>query len=189
MGCDIHLYREKFAGGKWVTADQWSDKYGDGEDVPFESRFTDRNYDLFGMLCKGARREFDLSFVEREMPLQPCPQVLKVYQRWEGDVHSASYLYLHELKELLALLQANTIPVSGMMAADQLGKLNSSIASGAADWNLLYPYCQSTNAKDYVDFSIDVPASFVMGNDLTRLIASFDGVDGENHRIVFWFDN
>jgi len=29
----------------------------------------------------------------------------------------------------------------------------------------------------------------MVGNGLDRLIASFDDADGDNHRIVFWFDN
>jgi hypothetical protein len=76
-----------------------------------------------------------------------------------------------------------------MMAADQYARLRASIDSGTPDWNLLYPYCQGTSDRTYVNFELDVPASFNVGDGLDQLIAGFDGIGGENHRIVFWFDN
>jgi hypothetical protein len=190
MGCDIHLYKEKFADGRWSTAEVWTDEYGEGADVAYANRFTERNYDLFGVLAKGVRREFDFSFEQRGMPLSPCPEVAAAYERWDGDAHSASYLYLHELKELSAWLKDKTLPVRGLMAADQHEKLLASINSTEpTDWHLLYPYCQGTTDRSYVEFEFDVPASFIVGDGLDRIVAAFDGIDGENHRVVFWFDN
>lgn len=40
-----------------------------------------------------------------------------------------------------------------------------------------------------VNFEIDVPASFYIGDSLQKIINQFEGIDGENHRIVFFFDN
>jgi hypothetical protein len=193
MGCDIHVYKEKFSDGKWVAADTWvAYDYGEGDkgmEVPYGNRYTDRNYDLFGLLANGVRREFPFSFAPRGLPLSASPEVTAASGSWNGDGHNHSYLYLHELRELRGWLNANTMPVSGMMAADQYARLRASIDSGTPDWNLLYPYCQGTSDRTYVNFELDVPASFNVGDGLDQLIAGFDGIGGENHRIVFWFDN
>ncbi|EKN3978925.1 hypothetical protein NUF81_000655 [Yersinia enterocolitica] len=193
MGCDIHLYREKKVSRDWVTADVWEEQ-DDGDDgvyfeVPWRNRFTDRNYKLFGLLSKGVRCEIPFAFKERGIPFNACQEVADNSARWEGDGHSHSYLYLHELKDMSEFIQRASINVTGMMERDQLKKLQGSIRSGSPDWNLLYPYCRMGGSSSYVDFDIDVPAAFIMANCLDSIISSFDGVDGDNHRIVFWFDN
>jgi hypothetical protein len=191
MGCDIHLYKEKFIAGKWVTADEWeSYDYGDddkGSDVPFEKRFTDRNYNLFGLLCKGVRREYEFSFTPRGFPLTASPEVSSIFD--DCDDHNHSYLFLHELRELHTYLQTHKLSISGMKNKAELAALQASIASDSPDWSLLYPYCQMTNDERQEEFAVDVPASFIVGEGLEKIIASFDGIDGDNHRIVFWFDN
>lgn len=58
MGCDIHVYREKKVNDTWVTADKWVEEYGD-TDVPWENRFTDRNYQL--LVCWQAYAKKPLS--------------------------------------------------------------------------------------------------------------------------------
>lgn len=193
MGCDIHLYKEKQVDGKWVTADEWS-SYNHGEEdkgieVPWQKRFTERNYELFGLLSKGVRTEHEFSFEPRDMPVNACKEVFDESERWGGDGHGHSYLYLHELKDMLAHLNSNTIRISGMKDKEGLAKLRESIASGKPNWDLLFPYCGWANSPNYEAFEIDVPASFYMGGSLQKIIDSFDGVDGDNHRIVFWFDN
>ncbi|HGL4260216.1 hypothetical protein [Burkholderia multivorans] len=193
MGCDIHLYREKFVNDQWLTADKWVPyDYGDDEkgiEVPWEERFTDRNYDLFGLLSKGVRRIHPFSFEPRGLPFDPSPEIAAESARWGEDGHSHSYLFLHELKAMARYVKGATIRIAGMKQQDELAALRASIESGNPDWNLIFPYCQSTNARDYVDFEIDVPADFYFSDPLQRIIASFDGVEGENHRIVFFFDN
>jgi hypothetical protein len=193
MGCDIHMHKEKFVGGKWVTADEWvAYDYGEDEkgmEIPWKNRFTDRNYDLFGLLAQVRRREYEHSFAPRGMPLVCSEEVREAATKWDGDGHSHSYLYLHELKELRAFLETDTMPVSGMKDAAELSALKDSIDAGKPDWNLLYPYCQHTNAPQYKSFSVEIPASFMVGDGVEKIISSFDGVDGDNHRIVFWFDN
>lgn len=193
MGCDIHMYKEKFVGGKWVTADEWvAYDYGDDEkgiEVPFEKRFTERNYELFGLLSSGVRREHPFSFVSRGLPFDCCAEAVAQRDHWDGDGHSHSYLYLHELQAMQRHLETAMVRISGMKHSGELSELRASIATGSPNWHLLFPYCQMTNAPNHEDFEMDVPASFYMGEDLARVIAGFDGVDGDNHRIVFWFDN
>lgn len=194
MGCDIHLYKEKFVGGKWVTADQWvAYDYGDddkGQEVPFKARFTDRNYNLFGLLSKGVRSEHPFSFEQRGLPFNPCEEIAAESEGWGVDGHSHSYLYLHELRDMLAHIASTSVKISGMKDKVELDALHASIeGDGDTDWNLLYPYCQGTTMNTYVKFAVDVPASFIIGDGLERIIAGFDGIDGDNHRIVFFFDN
>lgn len=192
MGCDIHLYREKKVNGVWVTADTWvADKYDeDGRmEVPYESRFTDRNYELFGLLSKGVRQEIDYAFMPRGIPFNVSAEIGSEFEMWGGDVHSHSYLYLEELREMAEFLKTKSIRTEGMKDKDGLRALQESIDSGSPDWDLLFPYCKWTNSPNQVEFSIDVPADFHIGGSLKRIIDSFDGVDGDNHRIVFCFDN
>lgn len=193
MGCDIHLYKEKQVAGQWVSADEWvAFDYGDddkGVEVPWQKRFTERNYELFGLLAKGVRSEHPFSFEPRGTPCNPSPEIASEMARYGEDGHSHSYLYLHELKDMLAWLDTQIIKISGMKDAEGLAALQESVKSGSPDWSLLFPYCGWTSQKDWVEFEIDVPASFYMATPLRKIIEGFDGVDGDNHRIVFFFDN
>ncbi|OZI61579.1 hypothetical protein [Bordetella genomosp. 11] len=193
MGCDIHLYKEKHIGGRWVTADEWvPDDYGDGDkgkEVPWDKRFTRRNYELFGLLSKGVRSEHPYSFEPRGIPFNPCEEIADQAENWGSDGHSHSYLYLHEMKDMLAFLESQTILVSGMKDKEELAKLQATIDAGKPDWNLLFPYAGWTSQQDWVEFTMDVPAMFYVGEALKEIISGFDGVDGDNHRIVFFFDN
>jgi hypothetical protein len=194
MGCDIHAYKEKFIDGRWLTADAWEAyDYGDddkGKSVPYEKRpYTGRNYVLFGILSKGVRSEHAISFPERGMPFDASSEVAADSDRWDSDGHSHSYLYLHEIRQLRLACDSMTVEIEGMKDPEKLAALMKSIASGDPDWNLLFPYCQWASGGSYQEFKLDVPMTFYVGSDLDRIIAAFDGVDGENHRLVFWFDN
>jgi hypothetical protein len=189
MGCDIHCYKEKQVNGVWVSADEW-ERNEDGElFVPYQKRFTDRNYNLFGLLSSGVRRKHPYSFAGRGIPFDTSAEVMSNFDYWYSDGHSHSYLYLHELKDLLRFLKGKTIKIEGLMDSAQLKSLNDSIATENPDWSLIYPYCQGTNMPGHEQFSVDAPAPFFLGEGLESLISSFDGIDGDNHRIVFWFDN
>lgn len=193
MGCDIHIYREKRVNGAWVTADRWEEyDYGDGEkgiEVPWQESFTDRNYNLFGLLSAGVRSEYAFSFTARGIPFNACKEVAECSARWGVDGHSHSYLYLHELKDMREYLNSATIIISGMKDAKELALLKESIESGNPDYGLLYPYCKWSSRSDYVEFDIEVPAALIIGGGLDKIISTFDDVDGDNHRIVFFFDN
>ena len=196
MGCDIHLYKEKLVDGRWMTADEWvSEEYGDGESttkllyVPYEKRFTERNYQLFGLLSDGVRSSHPFSFEPRGVPNDVSPEVLDMIEHWDCDGHSHSYLGLQELKDMLVRLDHLTITINGMKHRDELKELKASIEAGNPNWDLLFPYCGGTNSTDFESFTMDVPASFYMGKALKKIIDGFDGVDGDDHRIVFFFDN
>ena len=190
MGCDIHLYREKKINGVWVTADKWSDPYDEGMIVDYDDRaFTGRNYDLFGFLAD-VRRDIPGGFEPRGTPEDVCDLLAKEIESWDGDGHSHSYLHLQELKDAVERLKTETSPISGMMRHAQWGDLQASIATGAPDWSLLYPYCAwASDSENYTSFEVQVPAMFAFGECLQQIIDSFDGIDGDDHRIVFFFDN
>ncbi len=193
MGCDIHCFKEKQINGKWVTADTWesdTDENGNAYAfIPLDKTFTQRNYELFGMLSKGVRTRQTLSFAPRGTPVDVCPEAASEIAAWGHNGYGHSYLYLHELKDLLANTKKTTIKITGMKEADSLKAFQDSIASGTPDWELLFPYCKWGNSSNLVSFEQDVPADFYVGGALTELIRSFDGVDGDNHRVVFFFDN
>lgn len=190
MGCDIHCFKEKFVNGAWVTADEWSIQYEESLGVDYTKRFTDRNYNLFSVLSKGVRGEQKFSFEPRGLPFNVCAELKTDSDAWGCDGHSHSYLYLSELREMQTFLKSHTITVSGMKDAEGLAALQESIESdGETDWDLLYPYCKSTTDRSAKKFSVEVPAIFLIGHGLQKIIDSFEFVDGENHRIVFWFDN
>ncbi len=193
MGCDIHCYKEKLVNGKWVSADEWVEEDdGDGGtymEVPYRKRFSERNYGLFGLLCDNVRTSHPLSFAERGMPEDASIEVEAEVERWDCDGHSHSYLSLQELKDLLERLDSSTVNVSGMMPSDRLEQFQASMATESPDYDLMYPYCKWTTLTDWQEFSVTVPASQIMGGSLQRLIKTFEGVDGDDQRLVFFFDN
>lgn len=191
MGCDIHLYKEKKVNNKWISADEgWKDKYDEGyQDVDWNNRFTDRDYNLFGFLSEGVRRNHKISFKARGIPFNVCDEVKALVDRWDCDGHSHSYLYLSELKDAWESLSDKTITISGMKDNEGIKLLNESIESNQkTNWDLLYPYCQMTNSPGHSDFEVEVPATHSLSS-IQTIIGSFDGIDGDDHRIVFWFDN
>lgn len=191
MGCDIHLYREKQIGGQWLTADEWEiDEDGDKR-IAWEKRaYTGRNYKLFGILAKGVRgEEYAFSFEKRGMPANACPEVAEKAESWGCDGHSHSFLYLHELKDLVATLEKTTICISGMKDREQLAELRASMSSGSPDWDLLWPFCAWGTGENLESFEIEIPAMEYLGLSLRTIIDSFDGIDGDNHRFVFFFDS
>lgn len=151
MGCDIHLYKEKRVDGKWVSADSW-ESYDDedtlAKDVPWEQRHVQRNYVLFGLFVGGVRRSYAISFQERGIPYNVDPNIYGVVDYWSDDAHSFSYLYVHELKDMVQYIE------------------NDHTVLGEAQ----------------------VAATMVI-DSLKDIISRFDGMDGDNHRIVFFFDN
>lgn len=187
MGCDIHLFKEKKVNGQWVTADDWSNE--EGELYCESSNYSDRNYNLFGFLSKGVRRNHEKSFNAKGMPSDASDEVKKCCESWGGDGHSHNYLTMEELKSASRMVKHDKMKISGKMHLDQWLIVQDEAKKPNPDWMVIYPYCQATNNPEYVDFTIDVPMSFIMGDDIDEIIAGFDGIESEDFRIVFWFDN
>lgn len=192
MGCDIHIYREKLIDGQWVTADTWRPCNWDDTALIHDEIGGDRNYALFYCLA-GVRQNGDghpFRFAPRGMPITASAEVLGECETWDRDGHSHSFLYLHELEELLSVLENNMVPVSGMKERTGLKRFREAVAANEPGcWDLLHPYCGGTNSPDYVHFCVEVQASFQVKKQLCEIIEGLKGAGGDNQRIVFWFDN
>lgn len=188
MGCDIHLYREKKVNGVWETADKWSVDEGYGKHIRYEDcYYKGRNYELFGILSKGVRRDIDFGIPGRGLPEDMSPEVRAEFA--DAGYHSESWLTLTELKALRALVEIKKIKVTGMMHKKQWDRLEESISSGQPDWSLLSSYCSRTNQKDHVRFEVNVPAVVLVGSSLDTLIKNLEVVGGQKQRLVFGFDS
>ena len=162
MGCDIHIYREKLVDGQWVTADTWALCKWNKTALSHDEIGGSRNYALFYCLA-GIRRNGDghpFSFAPRGMPITASAEVLNQYEEWDGVGHSHSFLYLHELEELLSVLEKNMVPVSGMKEKTELARFREAVAANE-------PGCW----------------------DLRKIIEGLKSAGGDNQRIVFWFDS
>lgn len=199
MGCDIHIYKEQLLHGNWCSADVWQDVYGEGLQVTYNKRdYSGRNYHLFGFLAQ-VRRDDPNGFEPRGVPDDVSAVVAKEIEQWGNDGHSHSYLLLSELKAARELLSLQKIEVRGMMKVEQWEAFQESLASPEPNYDLLYPYCQATNGQGYTQFSVDLPADYMIGSCLDTIIKSFDvdpaerkamfGSEPDDYRIVFFFDN
>jgi hypothetical protein len=109
MGCDIHVYLEKYTSvngeNKWVNVDHWqiNPNFGLFENepeydlVPF---YTGRNYDLFSILAE-VRGSFDPIEDPRGLPEDVTDVTRKEYDKWGRDAHTPSHYTLKELKDYL----------------------------------------------------------------------------------------
>lgn len=112
MGCDIHMYLEarnnnhssKIGGFDCIDYFQinpWYEYQGDGdneekfEHVPV---FEGRSYELFGILAGVRDHSVECICPQKGFPADISGYVKEVKSEWEGNYHSASYLYLDELK-------------------------------------------------------------------------------------------
>lgn len=116
MGCDIHLYVEKWENGAWKSADKWrrSDWASEGDErydelvVNYPDRFYQgRNYDLFAILANVRNGEgfagvvtgrgYNPISMPRGLPEDVCAEVKKDSDNWGIDGHSHSWLLVQEL--------------------------------------------------------------------------------------------
>ncbi|NVN99255.1 MAG: hypothetical protein HXX17_08025 [Geobacteraceae bacterium] len=83
MGCDIHMVLERKHGNKWV---------GLGEvDRPVSAR----NYALFTELA-GVRGESSTELPARGIPADASDLAAMLYEDWDGDAHTPSYVSMDE---------------------------------------------------------------------------------------------
>lgn len=117
MGCDIHLCVEvksssPRSNGRWrsVPPDPAFKGYGEGWGI-------DRNYSLFAILANVRNyggSGFNPIADPKGWPADASGPSNKLYERWDGDAHSASHLTLRELTEFD---WEQTIPLSGFVDA------------------------------------------------------------------------
>jgi hypothetical protein len=109
MGCDIHVYLEKYTSVngeyKWVNVDHWqlNPDFGSHENereydlIPF---YWGRNYDLFSILAE-VRGSYDPIDDPRGLPEDVTDATRKEFERWGRDAHTPSHYTLKELKDYL----------------------------------------------------------------------------------------
>lgn len=159
MGCDIHSYVEQRVSNGWTRA-HWgvTDKYGECEP------FRDRIYAVFGWLAD-VRNYSAVPPISkpRGLPGDVSPDVLREYEEWGLDAHSASWL---SVDELLAFDYIETFEDRRVTRGNDGG-----VTAEPGDGRLV----------SYREF---LGHSFF--EDLERL-AEFNKVAPT--RVVFWFDN
>lgn len=102
MGCDIHVYVERKVNGKWESADKWDDEEPDY--VPYEVRlYEGRDYELFGMISKGVRRDFTNGLEAKGLPEDLSRKVRAAFEAWGPDAHPESFISPSELKQLASM--------------------------------------------------------------------------------------
>ena len=109
MGCDIHVYLEKYTSVngeyKWVNVDHWqlNPDFGSHENereydlIPF---YWGRNYDLFSILAE-VRGSYDPIDDPRGLPEDVTDATRQEFERWGQDAHTPSHYTLKELKDYL----------------------------------------------------------------------------------------
>ncbi len=109
MGCDIHVYLEKYTSVngeyRWVNVDHWqlNPDFGSHENereydlIPF---YWGRNYDLFSILAE-VRGSYDPIDDPRGLPEDVTDATRKEFERWGRDAHTPSHYTLKELKDYL----------------------------------------------------------------------------------------
>lgn len=87
MGCDIHTIVEIKKQNKWIGL----------EECPEE--FNERNYSTFAFLANVRNRFNTKGFEPKGKPVEMSEESSKLFEKWEDDGHSQSYLTLKELDE------------------------------------------------------------------------------------------
>lgn len=194
MGCDIHIYKEKLQNNKWVTADHWilnteydNECYWDLNND--HEHLGSRHYGAFAIMA-GVRSDVGYELEPKGFPEDAADETKREYERWDCDAHTPSYLTISELRDLQNVIDTMTNPVCGYMPQNQLTCLNNAIANQDENcWDNLYPYCGYTTMKNWVQFQIDVPLSYTVGDYIKNIIKVLETVGGDDQRIVFFFDN
>ncbi len=101
MSCDIHLYVERFADGKWQTADKWTEE--DGEKLVDADDMFYYEQDQYVFAALGHEFFAEDTGVEpvipspRGLPADMCPEVKGAHEEWEGDAYGETWFLLSEL--------------------------------------------------------------------------------------------
>ena len=191
MGCDIHMYIEKMRNGKWVPAQGFVEIDDGVIDVPYNDRFSDRDYLLFGMLA-GVRDSTNQMFEPKGFPSDASPELNAVYKGWEPVAHTPSYLTLAELNGLN--WDGSAIIIKRMFQKNQLKAFRNSVKKGDPDYSIIQSWCSwASDRENWVEAEIQVPMKYQFSRFYYNVVSrlhSYDRRCNENEiRIVFWFDN
>ncbi len=197
MGCDIHLYCEKYSEkkNKWISADHFrlNEYYKEDEyekEYEIVHLYDGRNYGLFGVLAD-VRNYYGNEYISepKGLPDDICETIKKEYEWWEGDAHSCSWFTAKELFDWQKSHQ--TTHYSGMISPKDQINLDKGI--NPTIW------CQWTNQEGWEKREWD--EQYCVLDCLIEKIKQrmddefwiFKDEDYDKYadkfRIVFWFDN
>ncbi len=206
MGCDIHIYVEKFDGKKWRSADKWvQEEYDKTEVTNYPQVYEGRNYELFAILA-GVRNGYGIKpIVERRgLPDDLSNEVSSTADHWIDDGHSHSWLTLKELVEFdwsFVIRVDGLVGVNGYREFKEKGKPSTYWAAGGGE-EISNEEMEKLAASDkkYGDFEgpstrvywnetgYEAAGSFI-NDTIPKLDVIRAGDSNEHVRIVFWFDS
>ncbi len=186
MGCDIHAFAERRRGDKWVKLNEAFEHldYSNKKvwtDEPYEGR----DYELFAFLADVRNGNGIVPIATpKGVPDDASYGYLHEVERYGEDGHSHSFFTLKELKAIPKKLLNQTIEDQSLIVEkDESGKIIET--------------CAMTNGKHYG--KVGKRKLFKLFKDdynpikeiITQLesVTEDDGLDDEDIRIVFFFDN
>jgi hypothetical protein len=185
MGCDIHLFVEKFIDNKWRMF---------GSSGAFS---IDRNYMLFGLLAGVRNRDIKPISLPRGLPSDPSNGISDLWERYKDDIHTPSFYLLHEL---IDFRNNKKILLSGYLTLSMYKDFKLS-NKAPSDWYTNFGFSKrkliSNKEMDRIiklvpflsdgeEYITQVECFFQ--KHLTNIQNIVEG-DPKNIRLVFWFDN
>jgi hypothetical protein len=173
MGCDIHGYierKKKPEEGKhnWPFWELACRVYGN------------RNYTFFGVL-NNVREELAM-FPDRGFPDDASGDLEAIYEHWEGDGHSHSWISRKEVE--FAVSSEATVKITRFWSNSQIERLKK------GDWDAMYPCCGGTSQPDWAEATFEVPVSAVgVKREFELILKEMDRFPEYDTRFVFFFDN
>lgn len=132
MGCDIHIYTEKYVNGKWLHADgtQKNKYFGKWKDEPEFCRapiYNGRNYNLFAILADVRNGSgfagcytgsgFIPIHEPKGLPDDVSDEIREAADDWGSDGHSHSYFTVKELLQYKHWNDGTTSDLYGIIPA------------------------------------------------------------------------
>ena len=197
MGTDIHLFAEKKVINIWEPLQRlhwYIEEAVEWYSIPDEDElYIDRDYHLFGFLAGVRDYGNNQRFPMKGIPHDVSREILKAFNIWGLDAHSASFLTLSELKSID--WDNDIISYSGIMAQKELLKLTESLQTESPRWELLNDLADwmGPRMKSPTEFTIEVPIRVLFRSFYEKVVMGLDQLKGnlsdDQIRIVFWFDN
>lgn len=168
--------------------------------------FDGRNYNLFGILAGVRRYDLDPIAEPRDIPQDASPMVVADYEGWEENAHSATYLTLRDLKEYDWKQVIGNSGYVTMKVYEQFKETGNPYpcCAGVAGVNVEIISIEEMEQKIaginfdpsksyYTEIAWGDTAANLAGDFCTYSIPELEKlseqVDGEDVRIVLWFDN
>lgn len=195
MGCDIYLYTESFRNNRWEpNEDIRKDPYNEGENyiglTYDESFYKGRNYILFDTLAGVRGGGFYQKFeTKHKLPDDVSPQVKEYFEYWKRDAHTPSYITLSELEDYLETdfrLDIDNLKANINEWIERLMDVTKNPYDEQVSTDI---YEVVDKMQGYLDGpGLDEEEVWVY-NEIEDWVSRLKQFEGDDHRLVFWFDN